>query len=39
MNTTKQIYFKNIDTIKFEGRESNNPLAFKWYNENRIEPG
>ncbi|MBP6181361.1 xylose isomerase [Flavobacterium sp.] len=39
MNTTKQIYFKNIDTIKFEGRESNNPLAFKWYDENRLVAG
>ena len=39
MNTTKQIYFKNIDTIKFEGRESNNPLAFKWYDENRVVAG
>jgi xylose isomerase len=39
MGTTKQIYFKNIDTIKFEGRESTNPLAFKWYDENRIVGG
>lgn len=36
MSTT---YFKNIDTIKFEGRESDNPLAFKWYDENRIVAG
>lgn len=28
MNTTQQAYFKNIDTIRFEGRESDNPLAF-----------
>lgn len=35
MSTTKQSYFENIDTIKFEGRESTNPLAFKWYDENR----
>lgn len=39
MSTTKQSYFKNIDTIKFEGRESDNPLAFKWYDENRIVAG
>nr|WP_315258067.1 xylose isomerase [uncultured Flavobacterium sp.] len=39
MTTTKQSYFKNIDTIKFEGRESTNPLAFKWYDENRIVAG
>ncbi|QKJ62216.1 xylose isomerase [Flavobacterium sp. M31R6] len=39
MNTTTQSYFKNIDTIKFEGRESTNPLAFKWYDENRVVAG
>ncbi|MRX39429.1 xylose isomerase [Flavobacterium sp. LC2016-23] len=39
MSTTKQTYFKNIDTIKFEGRESDNPLAFKWYDENRVVAG
>lgn len=39
MNTTKQSYFKDIDTIKFEGRESDNPLAFKWYDENRVVAG
>lgn len=38
MSTTNQ-YFKNIDTIKFEGRESTNPLAFKWYDENRVVAG
>lgn len=39
MNTTQQAYFKNMDTIRFEGRESDNPLAFKWYDENRIVAG
>ncbi len=28
-------YFKGIGKIKYEGRESDNPLAFKWYDENR----
>ncbi len=37
MNT--QSYFQNIGKIKFEGRESNNPLAFKWYNENQLING
>ncbi len=32
-------YFKGIDQIKFEGPESRNPLAFKWYDENRIIAG
>jgi len=36
MSTT---YFKNVDKIKFEGRESKNPLAFKWYDENRVVGG
>lgn len=39
MNTTQQAYFKNMDTIRFEGRESDNPLAFKWYDENRVVAG
>ena len=29
-------YFKNIDEIKFEGPDSNNPLSFKFYDENKI---
>ena len=28
-------YFKNINKIKYEGRDSKNPMAFKWYDENR----
>ena len=28
-------YFKGIGKIKYEGRESDNPLAFKWYDEKR----
>lgn len=28
-------FFPGIGKIKFEGRESDNPLAFKWYDENR----
>ncbi len=32
-------YFKGIGQIKFEGRESDNPMAFKWYDENRIIAG
>lgn len=32
-------FFKNIDQIKFEGRESDNPLAFKWYDENKVVAG
>ena len=32
-------YFKGISKIKFEGLESDNPLAFRWYNENRVVAG
>lgn len=32
-------YFKNIPQIKYEGRESDNPLAFHWYDENRVVAG
>ena len=39
MSTTKQAYFKAVDKIKFEGRDSQNPMAFKWYDENRVVAG
>ncbi len=32
-------YFKGIGKIAFEGRESDNPLAFKWYDENAVVAG
>ncbi len=32
-------YFPGIDKIPFEGPQSDNPLAFKWYDENRIVAG
>ncbi|MHA4847439.1 xylose isomerase [Flavitalea antarctica] len=32
-------YFKGIGKIGFEGPESDNPLAFKWYDENRVVGG
>lgn len=32
-------FFKNIEKIQFEGRESKNPMAFKWYDENRMIGG
>jgi len=34
-----QEYFKGIGKIAFEGAKSTNPLAFKWYDENRIVGG
>ena len=32
-------FFKGLGQVKFEGRESDNPLAFKWYDENKIIGG
>jgi xylose isomerase len=32
-------YFKGIGKIGFEGQESDNPLAFKWYDEKRVVAG
>jgi xylose isomerase len=32
-------YFQNISAIRFEGVESQNPLAFKWYDKNRKVAG
>ena len=32
-------FFKGISTISYEGRESDNPLAFKWYDQNRVVNG
>jgi len=32
-------YFKGIEKIKYEGRASDNPLAFKFYDENRVVAG
>src|SRR4249919_2356358 len=37
--TGKKEFFPGIGGIKFEGRESDNPLAFKWYDENKIIGG
>nr|WP_315241517.1 xylose isomerase [uncultured Flavobacterium sp.] len=32
-------YYKGIGQIKFEGKESDNPLAFKYYNPDQIVAG
>ena len=37
--TGSKEFFKNIPQIKFEGIESNNPLAFRWYDENKVVAG
>ena len=32
-------FFPGIGKIKFEGKESDNPMAFQWYDENKIVAG
>ncbi|MCY7420960.1 MAG: xylose isomerase, partial [Chitinophagaceae bacterium] len=32
-------YFSGIGQVKFEGLESDHPLAFRWYDENRVVAG
>ena len=37
--TGNKEFFKGIGPVKFEGVESDNPLAFRWYDENKIVAG
>jgi xylose isomerase len=37
--TNEKTFFQGIGKIKFEGKASKNPLAFKWYNENQVVNG
>lgn len=37
--TGENEFFKGITQIKFEGTETDNPLAFRWYDENKIVGG
>ena len=32
-------FFKDVNKIKYEGPESDNPLAFRWYDENKVVAG
>ncbi|UOG76092.1 xylose isomerase [Hymenobacter tibetensis] len=36
---TKTEFFTGIAPIQYEGRESDNPLAFKWYDPTRVVAG
>ncbi|OJY87475.1 MAG: xylose isomerase [Sphingobacteriales bacterium 40-81] len=37
--TGNREYFPGIGKIKYEGLQSDNPLAYKWYDENRVVAG
>ena len=42
MSTTtksKKDFFAGIDFVKYEGLDSDNPLSFRWYDENKIVAG
>lgn len=39
VTTASKTYFKNIGQIKYEGPQSDNPLAFRWYDEERMIAG
>ncbi|HYE56174.1 MAG TPA: xylose isomerase [Chitinophagaceae bacterium] len=32
-------FYKGIGQVKFEGNETDNPLAFRWYDENKVVAG
>jgi len=32
-------FFKGIGQIKFEGQGSDNPMAYRWYDENKVVAG
>ena len=32
-------YFHGVDPIRFEGPQSHNPLAFRWYDKDRMVLG
>lgn len=32
-------YYKGISRIQFEGKDSKNPFAFRWYDENKVIAG
>lgn len=37
--TGNKEYFSNVGAIQYEGPKSDNPFAFKWYDENRVVAG
>ncbi|WP_140939390.1 xylose isomerase [Sphingobacterium lumbrici] len=37
--TGNQVYFETVGRVEFEGVESDNPLAFRWYDPTRVVAG
>ena len=34
-----KVYFPSVEKIKFEGKESKNPLAFRYYDPEKVVYG
>jgi len=39
ITTGEKEFFKGIGQVKYEGQQSDNPLAFRWYDENKVVAG
>ena len=39
MTATPNPFFPDIDAISYEGPDSDNPLAFRWYDADRVVMG
>ena len=39
VQTPVKKFYKNIPSVKYEGPESDNPFAFRWYDENKMIAG
>src|SRR5215203_7333304 len=39
LQTKHMEFFPNIKQIKYEGPQTDNPLAFRWYDENKLVAG
>jgi xylose isomerase len=37
--TGNKEFFKNVPPVKYEGADTDNPLAFRWYDENKMVAG
>ena len=38
-STAQKEYFKKVSKIKYEGRDSDNPMAYRWYDESKVIAG
>jgi xylose isomerase len=37
--TGEKEFFKGIGQVKYEGQQSDNPLAFRWYDADKVVAG